>query len=225
MIALSSFRPFGQSVEYDANAIRANVSWSKVFDWVVYWNKFEGKFPSVHTIPTHFRLREHHNETSPTIKEMAKFAGERNELCCIINADIVVTPKLKEVGRWMNANDIRCGTSRRINFNPMFSMEASNLQVPDDMGLDIFIATPEVWSKVAKAVPEQFKLGHVLWDTWMLQYFMHLCPNQCCDFTPSKCVFHPIHGNRGDQTTQMEPEKDKYLNPEQFYWPNKHVAL
>jgi len=137
---------------------------------------------------------------------------------CIANADIVVLQKFRLVEAALYKEGAMCAMSRRFDYDP------NNRSAPataNDLGIDIFCAAPEVWMNAAKSVPEKFKMGHILWDTWTLAFFMAHWPQHCYDFSRSGVILHPIHGERGDQS--MSKPTDGYVD--RMTWPTKFIEV
>lgn len=112
---------------------------------------------------------------------------------CIINADIVLLPEtFRAVELALHKAHARSATSFRYEFDPHDVQRRIRRY---DMGLDIFCALPEVWGRVAQIIPPCYRIGHGVWDTWMVGYF-NLEGQPCYDFTGSRCVLHPKHESR-----------------------------
>lgn len=184
MIAVSSFKPRGESLEIEQNQADANRSWNEVFSQIIYFNDYDHAMSSSKTsfIPC---------EGYPTIKDLAGYCSMLEGWSCIINADIVVTNAMILVEYALDRHNALCATSRRYTFDPKMGISKSSFV---DFGLDIFVARPGIWSEVASIVPEDFRIGHCLWDTWMAGFFN--ATGKYYDITPFKCVFHPIHHYR-----------------------------
>lgn len=208
MIAASSFRPFDkcppQIVE---NQIRAKQSWDKYLTRVIYMNQPE---PRLFGKNTSFVTAEE----KPEIKSLAIVLGAQPEWGCIINADIVLGGGIKRVIDtllWCRAD---CVVSRRYTIPENGQIDQSKLE-HNDNGVDFFAAKPEVWRRVAQKIPRDFKLGKIVWDTWMVCFFVTEYFWSCYDITPAKAVFHPKHGDRIDQNFNVP--KNEYL--ERSRWP------
>lgn len=65
-----------------------------------------------------------------------------------------------------------------------------------DSGIDIFAASPEVWTAITNVIPENIRLGCQKWDWWMLGAFAEFGGKYFHAITNHRCVFHPKHGNR-----------------------------
>ena len=214
MIAVSSFKPFGIHEEIDRNQMFAYEFWKTVFSFIVYFNKPEEQISGANTA---FIA----SAPFPTIQEMAEFCAQQSEWCCIVNADILVMPQFKAVERRLIEKEALCATSRRYQFDPEKGIGHSCTVV--DMGMDIFCAVPELWKDIAKEIPAQFRIGHCLWDTWTLGFFEVKGRGNHYDFTPSKCIYHPIHGHR-EPTHHIDSKiRDKYLA--NANWPNRKITV
>lgn len=200
MICISSFRPFNQcSEDIKQNQLRAFKSWLFAFEEITYFNLPEVGVQSCKTrfVPC---------SGKPTIRNIAQVASLARSWVAIVNADIVVTEKIIGVEHRLKEQECKCFISRRYDTKTGMIL---------DEGLDIFGAVPEVWRAVALRVPKELTLGRILWDTWMLSYFVANYGRKCADISPAKCIFHPQHAERRDQN--IDPIDDKYLK--QWYWP------
>lgn len=214
MIAVSSLKPFGLSEAVNRNQRQAYASWGPVFDYIVFFGDAEPGFDG-------FTTTFWPSEQFPRIKDMAAFNARQPEWSCIINADIIVSPQLRVVERQLFSKRARCAISRRQTFDPETGIsQGANVT---DMGLDIFCAIPEIWLEASLKIPDQFRIGHCFWDTWMLGFFNTVAPDSFFDFTPSKCIFHPQHGDRAPVHTIDTTKWDKYARAAN--WPNKKIAV
>lgn len=206
MIAISSGLDLWSRDRQD-NKFNASVSWNRVFSNVIFLSEGPSKYPKEwdkeECIPISFR---------PTIKYMAGIASNQKEWSCLINADIIVSPRLKLAENALNKLSADCAFSMRI---PVDGFR------PVDLGLDFFCARPEVWKLVAGAIPEQFLIGKQQWDTWLMSFLAHNYPETFYDLTPSKLIYHPNHEDRGDQSIEIVP--DKYLKD--VRWAKKQLTV
>lgn len=182
MIAVSSFRPFGQSPEFDANAVKAKESWNKAFDSIYYLNAPE---PKLETGSTWFVG----NDEFPTIKALCEWCAAQDGWSCIVNADITVSPMLKQIVQ--RADKVFAWALVSFRWQP----NNGSFAVTDN-GLDFFASKPFLWAKARDAVPETLRIGHPTWDTWMIGFFNRHARHHFYDITSYRCVFHPIHGGR-----------------------------
>lgn len=182
MIAVSSFRPLGQNPEWDRNQLAAKASWDKVFTDVIYLNNHEEKLNTGTTcfLPT---------DTHPPIRELCRICAMAPGWACIINADIIVHPRL------------RVAESRAIQINALgltsyrWQRQGDQYRVIDN-GLDFFAAHFAFWTQVARACPPQLRIGHPTWDTWMIGYFNQHAPGRFFNITRYQCIMHPKHSDR-----------------------------
>lgn len=205
MTAVSSFKPLDESIEVAKNQIEANRSWNQVFDSIVYFNEYEPRMSSGITTFTH-------DKDFPAIRDMAEFCGGIPGWSCIINADIVVTDAINLAEQQLNLRNAFGASSRRLNFDPASGIQSG---VVNDYGLDIFIARPGIWREVARVVPEEFRLGHCLWDTWMTGFLT--VAGEYYDITQLKCIYHPNHAyRRGKYTIPSRLEKNEFVRKANF---------
>lgn len=191
MIALSSHRPFASSAEYTFNQSAAARSWHDKFSNIYYIGHYEEGLDSEHT------LFVRPDGDYPTIKAMAEFAAQMTaEYVAILNADIVIGPRIAEVERKMREMALPAATSYRYEFDPMNPDLDNAVRHKEDRGMDIFVANPKIWALVARDVPEDLLFAHNRWDSWVCGYFCHHLGYGFRHFTESKCVFHPKHEGR-----------------------------
>lgn len=208
MIAISSFRPKSDCApEIWRNQVNAKKSWERAFSRVIYF----GWPPNPELASEKTLFVE--SEPFPKIRELCECASEQDQMTAIVNADIVVSKRMLNVEQALMRLGADSAMSKRFEFDP------DNKTIPPkivDSGLDIFIANPVVWAMAAEEVPEQFRIGHILWDTWMLSFFTH--HSRCWEITEMQVIFHPKHENR-IRPHEIEPRmpEDKYLH--RVAWP------
>lgn len=192
MIAISSYRPREQSETIFALQVAAHLTWEKVFTRIVYVGEPVGGLLSPRTVFLP-------GEDKPTILDLCRVASSMTEgWAALINADIQIEEKAKHLERVLAMHKIDCAFSFRI---PVGRTQR------EDLGLDFFCARQEVWLHAVREIPREFQIGKQLWDTWMASFFMK--HYRCADVSASRLIFHPDHGERGDQA--MEIERDDYL--------------
>lgn len=199
MNAISSHKPFHKSAEVAQNQICAHQSWNIVFSRIIYLGNHE---PELASPKTEFLPRD----TVPTIREMAELASTLQDWSALVNADIVVDSRLFYVEHKLKAMRAECAMSRRWEFDPAtMNFHAATIK---DLGLDFFCASPAIWRRVAVEIPDEFLIGHILFDTWLLSFFMQIAPRYCYDLSPCRLVFHPKHEHRDDQSTPADVGRD-----------------
>lgn len=203
MIAISSFKPFAKSAAIADNQRRAKASWEKAFSAIWYFN--DSPEPELASDKTRMKL----TDDWPRIADLVSFAAVQTEWTCLINADIVISPNLFHVERELDRLKAQSAISRRW-------------QLPEnrvlDMGLDWFAATPELWQAIYPHVPKSFRIGHILWDTWMLSAFTGIGdPRRSYDITACRTIFHPKHEDRDRPFSDKINDKVS-LNPV-IKWP------
>ena len=186
MIAISSHRALSDSAEVARNQIRAKTSWNLVFDSIVYFGPEENELKSHNTafIET---------EDFPTISSLFFTASQMDDFTVILNADIVVDPKLRSLMRFMiQFKDLWAVTSHRWEFQ---GEQTDSSQVKDH-GVDFFGAWPQIWQMAWKEVPSTYRIGHNAWDSWMLGFLNTKFRGHFWDITEQQCIFHPVHQER-----------------------------
>ncbi len=202
MICVSSFRPFDKCTdEIRDNQLKAFKSWLTAFDHIVL---FGAPCAELGSCKTEFV----ECECKPSIARLATVAAAFTGWSCIVNADIIIDgPRLAEVQWKLHHKRCQCALSRRW---------CTKEEQVIDSGLDWFAATSVVWAEVAKAIPDSFCLGRIMFDTWLASYFSIEHRGLCADCTEARFVWHPPHTGRIDQNFEV-PMSDKYL--QQPYWP------
>jgi len=187
LVAISSFRPLDHDAEVSTNQLRAKKSWDKVFDAIVLFGEPD---PRLATPTTHFVKCEQF----PHISLLVWMASKQLAPSCILNADIVVAPNLKELLSQAWNKGVLAMTSRRLEFDPKTEDYFKARVV--DLGADFFCARQEVWGQAYKEIPAQFRIGHNRWDNWMLNFLWHTCRRRFVDISTLGPIFHPKHGGR-----------------------------
>lgn len=206
MIAISSFRPLADSPSIALNQIRAKHSWNHVFDGIIYFNAPEKRLYSSRT-----RFFEEGGEW-PHMSTLVAAAAMCGEMACIVNADIVLNPQLRELQfrpeQWggMKKRPGLAYTSRRYQYDPA-KFDLNSAKVVDG-GVDIFLAYPSVWKLCLTCIPEQLRIGHGGWDQWMLEFLHYACGKDFHDFTNQRLVFHPKHQERRQVFSFAQPKID-----------------
>lgn len=187
MIAISTFRPLGECTDIDLNQLRAKKSWDEVFDAVILFGRFDPRMAHRNTtfIPC---------EDFPKIALLSRTASMCPGWSCILNADIVVAPNLISVWDEAVRRGCRAFSSFRYEYDPM-DKDLGNAAVKD-MGFDFFASEPSIWGQVCQEVPDDMRMGHGLWDSWLLGFFNVNLETRFYDVTSRKCIFHPRHENR-----------------------------
>lgn len=188
MIALSSHRPHSRSVEFARNQKMAKRTWEGFFRKIIYIGEPE---PELKSQKTTFMP----GEDWPTIHSLATIAAAQPEVTAILNADILVNPKLRVVETRLQNGSAVCASSRRYHIDPHLPNFDRAQLIESDRGRDIFVTTPKVWLRVALQIPKHLRIGHQQWDAWMTDFFNTYKPG-FIDFTLMKCIFHPYHTDR-----------------------------
>lgn len=194
MMAISSFRPHAQDPEYASNQRRARASWSVVFPEVHYFGLPEPQLEHPAGVTKFFG-----DGGWPLIRDMAEHASKQNyEYVAILNADIVVSRRLHFVEQRMSCMGLAAATSYRYEFDPTdpFVRLDTLDRNRQDRGMDIFIATPQIWGIASAKVPTYLRMGHQTWDTWMCGHFCSTLGLAFLQFTEERLIFHPRHGGR-----------------------------
>lgn len=213
MIVASSFRPLDKcSPELVHNQLAAKQSWDALGLDVVYFNDPEPKLEGPRTVfvPTVGR---------PDIKRMAHFLSVQRGWGCIVNADIILGSGARHLIDTATLCCASCIVSRRYTI-PNGGTTATAKLLPTDHGVDFFMARPEVWKHVTAKIPPDFQIGRIVWDTWMVCFFVTEYFWATYDATMARVVFHPDHAERIDQNINIP--KDQYLT--KSLWPRFLIA-
>lgn len=205
VIALSSHRPLDQEAEIKRNQLLAKRTWESAFDKIYYFGTLEHELssPKTHFVPA---------DDFPSIKSMMTMAGQQRGFVAILNADIVVKPDIRKLERMMMARGKSCASSRRWHFDPV-TCDWDKAELGDDRGRDIFIARNDIWRDMAKAVPEELRIGHGRWDAFCVDWFRIKFNDSFIDFTNSKMIFHPIHESRRRPHEEQIAKVNFYIQP------------
>lgn len=198
MIFLSSHRPFNDDAtnEYKQNQTFAFNSWLHVASTIVFFGSPEPQLQSPKTVFIPY-------EPHPPVRDMVDFCADQKEWCCLINADIWVSPIMRKLEEKLIAARAACASSWRHEFDPSVGIEPCERV---DNGLDFFAATPAAWSAVFDNMgatpqgmydsPSHLRFGAPTWDQWMLGALTKLFRHHFYNITKYKAIRHPIHGNR-----------------------------
>lgn len=201
MISVSSFRPFGHSKEADQNVLNAKASWEGTFDHIVYLNSIE---PELASPKTSFFLWEDY----PRIRDMLGVMARMEGITALVNADIVVSPRLREVELKLSKPENQAAYSYRWEFTNIYQLHLARVA---DNGLDFFCASPATWALAARECPEDYRIGHCQFDTWIWAFLKGSCGQRCWDITPCRCVFHPKHGDRKTAYTVLDHKDNPWF--------------
>lgn len=203
MVCVSSFRPFDKCTPaIAANQLRAHQSWIMAFERIIYVGK---SCPELSSILSEFVP----GEDRPSIQHLCKIAASVGTWAALVNSDIVISPKLKEVESRMNGQGLKCALSQRHDLESGFVI---------DQGLDFFAGVPEVWKAAAEQIPRDFRISFGQWDNWMLGHFVCGYGRKCADITREKIVYHPKHEDRLGPNWESPAQQHKYVK--QHYWPS-----
>jgi hypothetical protein len=187
LVAVSSFRALDGAGEVATNQLRAKRSWDAVFDRIYLFGEHDNRLDS----PVTKFIK---SEDFPFISPLVWVAANQPYPTCILNADIVVAPNLKELLNRGWQKGVMAMTSQRLEFDPKTEDYFQARVV--DLGADFFCAMPDVWKLAYKEIPKQFRIGHNRWDQWMLNFLWYHLQRRFCDITTLGPIFHPKHGNR-----------------------------
>jgi hypothetical protein len=192
MIVVSSHKP-GHAPHHSAQ-----LTWAEQFDFTIYLGPTDKQLagPRVAFTPA---------EPFPKILEAVKVCALQPGWSAIVNADIHMGHNFRDLEKHLVANECESAVSGRYQFNLPDISQA----IIEDMGIDLFAARQNIWNLVQKNIPEMFRFGHVLWDTWLLGFFMTHCDHKLADLTPWRTVFHPRHP-QGNRPYAID---DKYRDP------------
>lgn len=145
------------------------------------------------------------SEQFPRIKDMVILAAsQKQEYSAICNGDILLDPQIMRIEQRMRFGNYRCASSRRWHFKSDAvsieqARESSSLidqDGRDDRGRDVFIARWDVWGRIAKDIPDQYRISHNAWDAYLTDKFREHWNDRFLDFTAFRYVLHPHHGGR-----------------------------
>lgn len=207
MIAVSSHRP-GCEIHWAAHK-----TWERAFDYCVYFGSPDSGLRGACTsfVPC---------DPFPSIRSLAAFCSLQPGWSAILNADIFLGDNFRAVSAYYISRGDRAQTSLRYQFEYVPGRPPSHGCIVD-LGLDLFATTQEVWKRVCDEIPETFRIGHILWDTWMVGFFIAHCSGAIADLTPWQTVFHPKHEANKNRVAIQFAKKDKYLTMARWPLPRK----
>lgn len=212
MIAVSSFRPLRDcSPVIFRNQLRAITSWQSQFQRIYFFGPYEHALAS--PITTFIE-----REPFPRIATLASFCAEQRGWSVIVNSDIVLR-NIPRIELELHRKGALCAISRRFEFE---GEELDKAKVVD-LGLDFFACNPGVWNKVAQAVPHEFRLGQILWDTFLLGFLTVHYSQKIYEITDCKAVYHPKHADRRQTLTVDKSLGASYLAA--VRWPVNRIKL
>lgn len=201
MIAVTSHRAHNKSDEYARNQRYARESWKGIFKEVIYLSNHEPELAG----PDTFFLGY---DGWPTLRHMADVASRQSDIAVIINADIVLTPSILNAVSVMQQIGIVAMTSYRKEFDTADYPDLSSAKIVDK-GLDIWVAQPSIWYRIAQDAPEFLRMGHIQIDTWLCGWLCKHTGYAFRNFNDYGCVYHPKHGGRNQPHNPSEPLKDE----------------
>ena len=212
MIAVSSFRPMLEDDEVTRNQISAAQTWWDAFDQIIYLGDFDARLSAENVcfFPC---------EGKPTIRQLAQVCSKQQGWTCIVNADIHIANGFRRIQPALEARQARAAVSWRFQFDGKFCEQG----MQDDWGDDWFAAKQDIWEAAARAVPDHFFLGRILWDTWMLGFFASHAWGRLYDISPSRMIFHPRHTIRVSSFSPTPEMHDAYVMAAR--WPTKRIVL
>lgn len=202
MIAVSSARVTDDPAdEYFQNQSRAFASWNIAFEAIVFFGP-----PQPHL--TSPKTRFIPSENYPHLIDMVDLCADQTDWACLINADIVVTPTFLHAERRLKDKKAVATSSWRWEFDPAVGIAPCHHV---DNGLDFFAAVPGAWGQLYENMhttpqgehdaAKHLRFGGPGWDSWMLGAFFKLFSHLgFYNITGTKCIRHPIHGNRRHAT-------------------------
>jgi len=187
MLAVSSFRPFRGSPESALNTRRALVSWLPLFESVLYFGSPEPGLTRPNVVFQPY-------EGPPSIRDMMLACALSSVDACLINSDIVLSPRMPAMWAEARRRGNRLMTGWRFEFDPETQDYARATRV--DNGLDFFVATPATWRDLWLACPPHFRLGKPVWDSWLYTHCLRYMGGKFVLLREPKLAFHPKHGGR-----------------------------
>lgn len=197
MTVVSSHKPSKDSIFCAINQWRANNSWTRNFDRITYFGNNEEGLNGTFVPSDQF----------PRIRDLVGYCATVPGWSAIVNADIVIGDDFRKVEGHLLLKKAQCSMSRRFQFEGEDLAKAALV----DMGLDFFAATQETWQMILPQVPENLRIGHCLWDTWMLNFMATNYLGGFYDITECRVVFHPKHEDRKREYT-IEPTDNPYFH-------------
>lgn len=188
IIAASSHRPHSESEEYRENQLLAFRTWQGVFDKIIYFGPEEPELASSKTMFVPIA-------DFPSIKEMAAMLARNKGFHVLLNADICVAPRIKDLPAYMKFNGKSSASSRRWHFRKEDNT-FDKADMGDDRGRDFFMCRSDIWHAVAETINPGFRIGHQKWDAWMVNFLRAKYNDGFADISGDRLIFHPVHEGR-----------------------------
>lgn len=196
MIAVSSHRP-GCELHHAAHR-----TWANAFDYSVYFGDPDIGLDNARTAFVA-------SEPFPTIRTLAEFCAQQPGWSAIINADIFLGTNFRHMTEHYISQGYISAISARHQFTYHPGQAPENYRI-EDYGMDIFAAEQNVWRMVCVEIPSFFRIGRILWDTWMIGFFIVHCGAKLADLSPWQAVFHPRHEVSPQRNAVPLKYSDKY---------------
>ena len=210
MNAISTFRPFRECSVTALRTFKASQTWTPVFDRIRYLGSHE---PSLERDGVEFVP----SQQFPKIIEVVQLCAETPGWTALVNADIWLDLKMADVPFDLEKVGGSCAVSRRYEFTGENLKKASVV----DNGLDFFMATQDVWKKIAREYPDHYRFGHSSWDALMLGGFNVVARSTLYDLTKRRLVFHPRHGERRQVFKITDNVRTRFRD--MVAWPKLHL--
>jgi hypothetical protein len=200
IIILSSVKPLcgDRYSELQGYAID---SWKKISDGVVLFNKPEdfSNSSGVRYLPS--------SSNPPKLKEILAFAKTQDAPLVIVNSDIQLSKE-----SYCAVHDLYKKHGMIWGATSFRHEDRGHGLVVQDLGLDFFAATGEVWKRAYDDIPDFLTLGRGLWDNWMNGWFRkNLPPHRYYDLTPLRCVIHPTHDREPGRLSAYTEEQARQV--------------
>jgi hypothetical protein len=195
MTAVSSHKP-GSEIHRSAHQ-----TWDKQFDFIIYLGPEDTNLAGSRTVflPA---------EPFPKIADAVAVCARQPGWSAIINADIHIGSRFREVEAQLIKGHFAAAVSARYQFVPPFMAESGQIE---DLGLDFFAADQPVWCAVLSKIPSMFRFGHILWDTWLIGFLLTHFRDQLADLTLRQVVFHPRHPQGTRPHSIDDTYRDSYI--------------
>ena len=206
MLVVSSPKPSKDSHACAINQWRANASWQRAFDQIVYVGEEETSLHGHWIWSAQF----------PTIQQLLQVCAAQPGWSAIVNADIYVPIQFRMAEAMLMVRTAKACVSRRWQF------EGENLRdiAVVDLGLDFFAAHQSIWQQVLKEFHPSLRIGHDTWDSHMLGILNAKARADFWDITPCRVCLHPKHGDR-----KRAYEIDSQLPGYKPIWPVRSLKL
>lgn len=171
------------SIKWKNNMILAQWSWAALsFKTIYVAKRIEG-------MPVHGHVEWTGDEDFPPVYRLLEVASQQHGKVILLDADLRIKHTIyNPINELKDASII---TSRRWSFQ-----NGKAWVDPDDFAVDFFMGHASLFVEPAKLMPKGCRVGHNLWDSWLVGYFNKTLGDKIVSATKYGFLYHPKHDER-----------------------------